>query len=130
MPQIPARFCGRCHRTALPGSPPRCAMHQAAPKSPGASSRDARYQTARWRRWTRQAVLSRDALCAFITMGVRCQRLASEIHHIVSAEVWTAAGQDFFDVENLVGLCAEHHGVVRHMAYSVDALALPWRSGK
>jgi 5-methylcytosine-specific restriction endonuclease McrA len=128
MGMLPPRFCGRCAQTALPGSqPPRCAQHRTTPKSPGASSRDRRYQLAVWRVHTRRAVLGRDPLCSFLTQGVRCLRLATQIHHIVPADEWTAQGHDFFDLENLCGLCAEHHDQIRHMPFSLDVLALPWR---
>jgi hypothetical protein len=131
MGMLPKRMCGRCLKTALPGpGPPRCAMHQATPASPGSSSRDRRYQLAQWRIHTRRVVLGRDALCAFIVNGRRCVRLGTQIHHIIDVITWTAQGHDFFDVENLCGLCAEHHDQIRHMPYSVDCLALPWRDGK
>jgi hypothetical protein len=132
MPQKCARFCGKCHRTAEPGSPPRCAMHQATPGARGSvhGSRHPAYNTVVWRKWTRQAVLSRDAICAFIVNGSRCVRLANQIHHIIPWEEWVAAGNDFNDIQNLCGLCKGHHDVIRHMPFSLDVLALPWKRGK
>jgi hypothetical protein len=72
-------------------------------------------------------VLFRDPLCAFIVNGTRCARLATAVHHIIDAVTWTAQGGDFCDIENLCGLCKEHHDAIRHMPFSVDVLALPWR---
>jgi hypothetical protein len=130
MGMLPARMCSKCHQTAVAGGR-YCAQHQPMPRLGGShGTRDPRYQTALWRRWTRQAVLSRDPVCAFVTMGSRCPRLASAIHHVIDAITWTAQGGDFNDTENLCGLCKEHHDQIRNMPYGIDCLALPWRRGK
>ena len=122
----PARFCGKCMATAAPRSN-LCARHQVAIPDARHGSRNPLYNRAVWRIHTRRAVLARDGQCSFIANGTRCQRLANQIHHIIPWEEWTAAGNDFCDIENLCGLCKEHHDAIRHMPFALDVLALPWR---
>jgi hypothetical protein len=128
MGMLPARMCSKCHQTAVAGGR-FCAEHNVAPR-PAHGSRNPLYNRVLWRKWTRNAVLFRDPICAFIANGTRCARLASAVHHIIDAETWVSQGHDFCDQENLCGLCKEHHDVIRHMPFALDVLALPWRSGK
>jgi hypothetical protein len=115
MPQRPARFCGKCHRTAEPGSPPRCAMHRAMPDSRHGDRGPLEkfYNCARWRPHTRRAILSRDPMCQNTINGSPCLRLSTDVHHKVDAEEWVAAGNDFYDQDNLQGLCHTCHTAIR-----------------
>jgi hypothetical protein len=68
------------------------------------------YNCVRWRPHTRNAVLFADPLCVFVLAdGTRCPRLATDVHHKVDATIWIAAGNDFYDLSNLEGLCKTHH---------------------
>jgi hypothetical protein len=58
-------------------------------------------------------VLARDPLCTFKVNGSRCPRLATDVHHKVDAEEWMALGNDFYDLDNLEGLCHAHHTGIR-----------------
>jgi hypothetical protein len=122
---LPKRMCSKCLNTAVAGGR-FCAQHQAMPDARH-GSRNPLYNTVLWRKWTRQAVLFRDPICCFLTTGTRCPRLANQIHHLIPWETWVAAGNDFCDIENLCGLCKQHHDAVRHMPFALDVLALPWR---
>jgi hypothetical protein len=126
---LPKRMCSKCHQLSVP--PSRfCALHS-VPESRhprGPSWLKKLYDTALWRVHTRRAVLARDPICAFLVNGTRCVRLACDIHHIEDAEAYMARGGDFYDLDNLCGLCKEHHTTIR--SCSADVLVLPWKRGK
>jgi hypothetical protein len=110
----PARMCSKCHQTAVAGGR-FCAMHNSLPDS-GHGARgplEKLYNCVGWRKWTRNAVLFRDPICAFIVNGTRCARLATDVHHKVDAEIFLAQGGDFYDQDNLEGLCHAHHTGIR-----------------
>lgn len=106
-------MCSKCHQTSVPGSR-FCALHNKLPDSrhPRGPLKKL-YDCVLWRRHTRNAVLARDPLCTFTVNGDRCPRLAEDIHHVVDAEEWMARGNDFYDQDNLVGLCKPHHTGIR-----------------
>jgi 5-methylcytosine-specific restriction protein A len=61
------------------------------------------YDTAQWRR-TRAFVLARDPVCK------SCGRAASVVcDHTIRASLWLASGHDFYDLDNLQGLCKRCH---------------------
>lgn len=103
-----ARMCKRCYALALPGTP-LCEKHTAAPEIRKRSELRPLYCCKLWRVTTRNAVLARDPICAWVTDGVRCVRLATDIDHTIDAQQWVASGRDFYDEENLRGLCHAHH---------------------
>ena len=102
------RSCTRCYATAEAGSN-LCAKHKAAPDNRRRSPLRKLYWTKLWRVVIRGEVLLRDPICAHTENGARCPRLATDIDHIIDAEVWVAAGRDFYDMDNLRGLCHSHH---------------------
>lgn len=109
MPIRASRQCTRCYNTAELGSN-LCSKHiTTAPEKRQRSELRKLYWRKLWRVHTRNAVLSRDAQCTHLTNGTRCMRLATDIDHIIDAETWVAAGNDFFDIDNLHGLCHAHH---------------------
>lgn len=109
----PAKMCSRCHQTALPGSS-FCAAHKATEQQNERTRKQSPFQLLYKRRaWrlTREQVLSDDPQCAFVDdNGVRCPLLATDVHHVIRAEVWvTVMGRDFHDTDNLEGVCKAHH---------------------
>jgi hypothetical protein len=113
MGMLPPRMCSKCHQTSVPGSR-FCALHNRLPESRHPRGPlEKLYNCVKWRKWTRQAVLFRDPLCANIINGTRCPRLATDVHHVVDAEEWMARGEDFYDQDNLVGLCHTCHTAIR-----------------
>jgi hypothetical protein len=111
MGMLAPRMCKRCYQTAVQGTN-LCAKHRAAPDTRQRSPLKKLYDCVRWRRYTRNAVLSRDPRCAYEELGTRCWRLGVHVHHVVEAEIWVAAGNDFYDMDNLVGMCQPHHNKV------------------
>jgi len=107
MPQRAQRMCSKCYAQALPGSP-RCAAH--AQREPNRKRNDLRplYKCKRWR-VTRMHVLARDVQCTHKENGKQCVQLSTDVHHVVEAEQWVAQGGDFYDQDNLAGLCHPHH---------------------
>jgi hypothetical protein len=106
----PPRMCKRCYATAEHGSN-TCAAHKVEVRK--RSDLRPLYKCKRWR-VTRMLVLARDAQCTRIDNGVRCPELSTDVHHIIEAEQWTRKGGDFYDADNLAGLCHSHHS--RHTA--------------
>lgn len=109
----PPKMCAKCHNTAVPGSP-YCTAHRNSVAIADAQRKAANplrklYWTKLWRVITRSAVLVRDPRCAWEEDGPRCWALATEIDHIVDAAQWVAQGHDFYDLDNLRGLCKAHH---------------------
>lgn len=113
MPARAPRMCSRCLATSAPGSQ-FCAKHAAQPdtRHPRGLLKKL-YDCVLWRFYTRNAVLARDPRCTFLVNGERCWELARDIHHSVDAEEWCAAGHNFYDLDNLVGLCKAHHTAIR-----------------
>ena len=112
--------CKKCYATAINGTR-FCARHQTADRDSEQQREKTRqndglrkfYWSSRWKA-VRRFVLGRDPICAHVENGTRCWRLASDCHHIVEAAAWMAQGGDFFDPDNLQGLCHAHHS--RHTA--------------
>jgi hypothetical protein len=129
MGMLPARMCSKCHATAVPGSR-FCPKHTAMPEARHPRGPLKRlYDCKLWRVITRNLVLARDPICAFIVNGTRCPRLAQDIHHIVDAEEWMAKGGYFYDTANLCGLCKEHHTAIRRFPVGTESLAPPPDNG-
>ncbi len=103
----PPRMCKRCHATALPGTA-LCAKHTAAPEIRKRNELRPLYCCKKWR-ITRMHVIARDAQCQRIENGIQCPRLSTDCHHVIEAEQWLAQGGDFYDMDNLEGLCHSHH---------------------
>jgi 5-methylcytosine-specific restriction endonuclease McrA len=106
-------MCSKCHGTAVAGTR-FCLNHQNAVAAADRQRKDADglrklYNCKLWRVIVRGSVLSRDAQCAQEDSGMRCPRLATEVDHIVEAVTWVAQGHDFYDEDNLRGLCKAHH---------------------
>jgi hypothetical protein len=127
MPMRAARLCAKCIRLAMPGTS-YCPAHQnAAAIADKARKRNDRwkkfYDCKLWRIFTRQSVLMRDGgQCVRVTNGVRCPRLATDVHHKIEPDVWvTQMGNDFYDTDNLESLCHEHHSGVTGRAHGWDA---------
>lgn len=107
----PPRMCSKCHNTAEPGTS-RCAVHKGSDSDRNRVRNPLRhlYWRKLWRVDTRREVLFRDPICTHIENGARCPRLATDIDHVIDAVVWVLTmGRDFFDMENLRGLCHSHH---------------------
>lgn len=64
----------------------------------------------RWQR-LRDAILTARPVCEICRRLSDTPRLATEVHHIIPAATMIArAGDDgFFEVSNLIPLCAHHH---------------------
>jgi 5-methylcytosine-specific restriction endonuclease McrA len=114
MGMLPLRACAKssCYATALRGSK-FCPKHQNADAIRDREYKNANvlrrlYGTIKWK-FTRLFVLSRDAICTYVENGVRCVRLSTDCHHVIPAQKFVADGGDFFDANNLAGLCREHH---------------------
>jgi hypothetical protein len=105
MGMLPKRMCGRCHKTAEPGSPPRCALHKVEPIRQRNDLRPL-YKCKKWYQ-TRAHVLARDPICTWD--AVSCMALSTDCDHVIDAALWVAAGNDFYDMDNLRGLCHTHH---------------------
>jgi len=107
----PQKLCAACIRPAMDGSR-YCTQHQGLAQQREAEYRDNAlrklYRTRRWR-LTRAQVLHDDPICAHVEGGRRCPWLATNVHHVIRAEIWVARGGDFFDPANLQGLCHAHH---------------------
>jgi hypothetical protein len=103
-----SRMCKRCYATAVPGTA-LCEQHTAQPETRKRSELRPLYCCKLWRVTTRNAVLARDPICAWIDNGERCPRLATDIDHIIDAHEWVAQGRYFYDMDNLRGLCHGHH---------------------
>ncbi len=86
-----------------------CAKHAAQPDVRKRNELRKLYWTKLWRVHTRNAVLSRDPVCKHVENGIGCQRLSTDVDHIIDAEVFVAQGGDFYDPDNLRGLCHSHH---------------------
>jgi integrase len=106
------RMCKKCYQNAEPGTS-LCVKHTNADKI-----RDRGYKTANplrpfyWtQRWKviRRLVLARDPQCTHMEHGVRCVQLSTDVHHVIDAQTWVAQGGDFYDTDNLAGLCRPHH---------------------
>lgn len=114
MPQRPARMCSKCYSTAEIGSS-LCTKHKAEPDTRQRSTLKKLYDRKLWRVFTKQSVMARDPQCTEIVNGVRCMQLATDAHHIIDAQEWVALGNDFYDLDNLAGLCHAHHA--RHTSW-------------
>jgi 5-methylcytosine-specific restriction enzyme A len=108
----PLKSCTRCHTVAERGSR-FCLKHQNAD-----AIRDREYKAASptrklkdTKRWevVRRHILARDPICTGVVNGVPCPRLSEHVHHKINAEKFVAAGGDYFDMENLAGLCPSCH---------------------
>ncbi len=67
---------------------------------------DAMVKLYKCKRWymTRRQVLARDQVC------VACNNaLSTDCDHVIDARVWVSNGRDFYDQENLQGLCSPCH---------------------
>ena len=106
-------MCSKCHATALPGST-YCELHRDAKAQSDKLQKTGNalrrfYNCKLWRVITRSKVLSKDPVCTHIADGKRCPELATDIHHVIDADIWVAQGNDFYDDDNLVGLFKSHH---------------------
>jgi 5-methylcytosine-specific restriction protein A len=64
------------------------------------------YKSKRWET-TRLVVLHRDLICQ------ECKKTAAKVvHHVVDARIWVGRGNDFYDEENLQGLCEPCHNAI------------------
>lgn len=109
----PGRMCHKCFAAAEPGKT-LCPRHRDAAAVADAQRKAVNpllrfYNCKLWRVITRSAVLVRDPRCAWEEDGPRCWALATEIDHIVDAAEWVAQGNNFYDLDNLRGLCKDHH---------------------
>ena len=69
------------------------------------TKKDPRYDTKLWRA-LRETVLREQPICA--TEG--CTRVSKQCDHIIPKRIWCdEQGKDFYDRENLQGLCRECH---------------------
>lgn len=102
----PARMCKRCHNTAEPGSNV-CAKHAATPEIRQRNDLRPMYKCKRWYQ-TRAHVLARDPICMWGLTG-DCMALSTDCDHVIDAALWVKTGGDFYDMENLRGLCHPHH---------------------
>jgi 5-methylcytosine-specific restriction endonuclease McrA len=118
-----ARMCSKCYATALPGQS-QCERHAATP-SPVRRRNELRplYKCKRWR-ITRLQVLARDPICKWVENNTQCTRLATDVDHVVDAVEWVAQGHDFYDQDNLRGLCHGHHSqrTARDQGFAVRAM--------
>lgn len=104
----PGRMCAKCHGTPLPGTR-YCAKHTAATKARETDAIRRLYDTKAWK-VTRAQVLARDPRCCHKDeQGARCWMIATDVHHVIRAELWVLMGRNFFDQDNLEGLCHPHH---------------------
>src|ERR1700674_1980226 len=108
----PLKSCTRCYTVAERGSR-FCPKHQNADRE-----RDRQYKAASptrklkdTKRWkvVRIHILARDPQCTGVVNGVPCPRLSEHVHHKINAEKYVAAGGDYFDPENLSGMCPSCH---------------------
>jgi hypothetical protein len=104
-------MCAKCYATATHGR--YCGRHKDEERV-----RERRYNKDPLRRlfqrkaWTqtRDQILADDPVCAFVdAQGNRCPLLATDVHHKIQADKWIAQGGDFYDMDNLEGLCHAHH---------------------
>jgi hypothetical protein len=108
-------MCSKCLATATHGK--YCAAHKDTERQRDRQRQRVNadnplyklYKCKLWRVFVRDEVLMRDPQCVEVENGVRCQRLATDIHHVVDADTWVAQGSDFYDTDNLAGLCHAHH---------------------
>ena len=104
------RMCNKCLATATHGK--YCEQHKDADAQRERTYRNPEirklYKNKRWY-VTRRAVLVRDRQCTEIVNGSRCPQLSTDCDHIVRAEDWLSRGGDFYDQDNLTGLCHSHH---------------------
>ena len=116
----PRRMCSRCHRTALPGQR-FCAAHKNTLKererSYAKNPLKKLFGRKAWKQTREQALFDAGHVCQHIDgNGVRCPLLATDIHHVVQADVYIAQhGGDesaFYDSDNLQALCHAHHSSV------------------
>ncbi len=108
----PGRMCRKCFAAAEPGTT-LCAAHRnsVAIADSRRKAADPLLKLYHCKRWfvTRRMVLARDPRCAWEENGARCWELGTEADHIVEAAQWVAMGNDFYDQDNLRGLCKAHH---------------------
>lgn len=101
-------MCKRCYKTALPGQS-LCETHAAQPQP--TRVRNELRKLYKCKRWyvTRAHVLARDPVCTWTINGESCPRLSTACDHILDAVQWVEKGGDFYDMDNLRGLCHPHH---------------------
>ena len=80
------------------------------------------YQDKRWKK-TRQAVLSRDNyLCQNTINGVKCEKPASEVHHIVYITPSNVNDPNItYNMDNLISLCWECHNNEHHKSETLSS---------
>jgi hypothetical protein len=103
----PPKMCAKCHRVALP-SERYCAAHKVSAAKRDRNQLRPLYKCKRWR-VTRIVVLDRDTQCTVVEHGTRCLQLSTDVHHVIDALEWVANGGDFYDTDNLQGMCHAHH---------------------
>jgi hypothetical protein len=101
----PLRNCRRCYTAAEPGSN-LCAKHAATPEIRQRNDLRPLYKCKKWYQ-TRAHVLARDPICRWPPGD--CMALSTNCDHVIDAVVWVAQGGDFYDQDNLRGLCHTHH---------------------
>ena len=107
----PNRACKRCYNTAEQGSN-TCALHKVEPIRQRNELRPL-YKCKRWYQ-TRAHVLARDPVCTWGNYRLTdthpgCMALSTDCDHVIDAALWVARGNDFYDQDNLRGLCHAHH---------------------
>ena len=100
-------MCAKCHQTAQP-SERYCAKHKELTAKRDRNELRPLYKCKRWR-ITREVVLDRDTQCTVEEYGRRCPQLSTDVHHVIDALEWVANGHDFYDTDNLQGMCHPHH---------------------
>ncbi len=100
----PARMCKRCHNTAEQGTN-TCPAHKVEPIRQRNELRPL-YKCKKWFQ-TRAHVLARDPICMWPPGD--CMALSTDCDHVEDAVLWVAQGGDFYDMDNLRGLCHSHH---------------------
>jgi hypothetical protein len=102
----PNRSCRRCYTVAVQGTN-LCAKHNAAPEVRQRNDLRPLYKCKKWYE-TRAHVLARDPICMWERPG-GCMALSTDCDHVIDAVLWMKTGGDFYDMDNLRGLCHAHH---------------------
>lgn len=106
MPQKPLRVCAKSGCSTLTTNT-YCETHRDCNRRKWDERRNKElrkhYSTARWQA-TRRLIFERDSLC------LSCKRMASVVvDDVIPAVKYVANGGDFFDMDNLQGMCKPCH---------------------
>jgi 5-methylcytosine-specific restriction endonuclease McrA len=81
------------------------------------------YKTARWLKF-REWFLAYNVICQRITNGVRCERIATEVHHRRGLREHQ---EDLYDAEQCVALCKGCHH--KHSGDTAEDVYAPTSTG-